>query len=376
MEKKERTLVYPFDMRFSPILRHREFLHDYNIVGLVSPNGWGLNAKDAGRADGGSDTGIFINNDFEALLNSCETVIFTESFNSLDFQKMIRPKINRAVDAGKNITCTIGLENETRGQIAAACEKTRVRFEYFDSAKDLSEYPGINAENRRIYEINTPVIFVLGVVEETHKFTIQLALRENLIKMGYKICQFGSRSYCELLGFRSFPGFMYNRNLSEVDKMLLFNHYVKKIELEEKPDLIVIGIPGGSMRIDNDFINNFGIMAYEVSQAVTPDAAVFGSLYEDYKPEFFEMLSTSTKYKFGFEIDCFNLANIKIDWENSKAEKTMLYVTLDTKFIDEKKQSYNMIKTPVYNILNAADAENMTRYLVDKLAKYAEIGSL
>jgi peptide maturation system protein (TIGR04066 family) len=130
------------------------------------------------------------------------------------------------------------------------------------------------------------------------------------------------------------------------------------------------------MSIDNEFVNNFGIMAYEISQAVKPDAAVFGSLYEDYKPEFFEMLSTSAKYKFGFEIDCFNLANIKLDWESSKAEKIMLYATLDSKFIDEKKQNFSALQTPVYNVLNAGDAQSMAHYLVNKLAGYAEISSI
>jgi peptide maturation system protein (TIGR04066 family) len=376
MDKKVKAVVYPFDRRFSPILRHRGFLQNFNIVGLVSPSGWGLDAQDAGRADGGSDTGISVHHDFDELLNACDTVIFTESFNPLDFTKIIRPKINRAVESGKNIICTIGLEDETRGQIAAACEQAGVAFGYFDSVKELSGYPGISAGNQRLFEIKTPVFLVLGVVEETHKFEMQLSLRENLLKMDYRISQVGSRNYCELLGFHSFPGFMYNRCLSEVDKIILFNHYLKKIELEEKPDLMIIGVPGGSMRIDNEFTNHFGIMAYEVSQAVTPDVAVFGCLYEEYKPEFFEMMATSAKYKFGFEVDCFNLANIKLDWESSKAEKMMLYTTLDAKFIDEKKLKFSALKTPVYNVLNAGDAESMTHYLVNKLAGYAETSSI
>jgi hypothetical protein len=88
------------------------------------------------------------------------------------------------------------------------------------------------------------------------------------------------------------------------------------------------------------------------------------------------MLATSAKYKFGFEINCFNMANIKLDWENSKAEKMMLYTTLEAKFIDEKKLNFRALKTPVYNVLNAGDAASMAHYLVNQLAGYAEIGSI
>ncbi len=102
-----------------------------------------------------------------------------------------------------------------------------------------------------IQEIKTPVIFVMGVGENAHKFEIQLSVRENLFNMGYKVSQVGSRNYCEMFNFHSFPEFMYSNMYSETEKIKLFNNFIKNIENQENPDVIIIGIPGTIMRINN-----------------------------------------------------------------------------------------------------------------------------
>lgn len=126
----------------------------------------------------------------------------------------------------------------------------------------------------------------MGVTNKACKFEIQLSIRENLQSKGYKISQIGSRNYCEFLGFHSFPGFMYNRNLSESEKIILFNNYIKRLENDENPDLIVIGIPGGIMKRNDTFTSYFGIFAYEISQAVTPDYVICSTQYQDFKHEY------------------------------------------------------------------------------------------
>ncbi len=374
MDVKKKLLVYPYDVEFSPVLRHPSMLSGYDIVALVSPNGWGFTGKDASAADGGEKLNISINNDFDGLLPLCDTVLFTETERTLDFQKFILPKVVKAAELGKNILYLRKIEENDKNELMEICKKYGVSF---NSVGDFENtYNDTELESFNLQKINTPVIFVVGLYEKTQKFEIQLSIREGLNSLGYRVSQVGSRNYCELLGFHSFPTFMYSSTKPEDKKILSFNHFLKDIENREKPDVIIVGIPGNVMRLNDNFTGRFGIMAYEVSQAVAPDAAVMSTLYEDFKPEYFEKIATSIKYKLGFDISCFNLSNIKFDWAVAEFTFKESYLMIDSSFVDKKKTKFDIIKTPVYNILNSNDRVNMVNYLIDILSYYGEIESL
>ncbi|MGN2368809.1 TIGR04066 family peptide maturation system protein [Clostridium cagae] len=370
MKNEYKTMIYPFDVEFTPLLRHSKLVDKCNILHVISPNGWGITGKDAGCEDNGQPIGIIVEKDFDKGLEDCDTVFFADSSIKVDFYQYIYPKIIKAAENSKNIICTIKLENEVIDNISNICNKNNTFFKYFTDTYDSVKIPSI----QKIYPINTPVIFVAGLGERTHKFEIQLNIRENLQRMGYKVSQVGTRNYCELMGFHSFPKFMYSKSITESEKVTLFNHYIKSIEKKEKPDIIVIGIPGGTMPFNYELTNRFGILAYEVSQAVIPDAVVLSTLYENYTPEFFELLSKSFKYKFGYNIDCFNIANASLNIPISKLEGILQYITMDSKFINEKKKNYSKLESPVYNILDTDDAKSMSDFLVNKLMEYGENG--
>ncbi|MCS4481257.1 TIGR04066 family peptide maturation system protein [Clostridium botulinum] len=214
------------------------------------------------------------------------------------------------------------------------CESRKVNFSHCVCEE---KYNILNMEAVQLEKIQTPIIFVLGTGDRSGKFEIQLCLRENLMQMGYKVSQVGSRNYCELMDFHSFPQFMYSTEITEEEKVIYFNNFIKDIELNDNSDVIIIGIPGGIMPFNDKYTNGFGILAYEISQAVKPDAAVFTTLYEDYNKEYFESIDNTIKYKFGFEIDCYNLSNIQFDWMKFENLNEQFYITLDYNFISKRK---------------------------------------
>lgn len=376
MNIKEKVIVYPFDIEFIPILRNNTLNYKYDIVGLVSPNGWGLTGKDAGFVDSVENIGMKVSNDFESLLDTCDTVIFNESHTPLNFEKIIKPKIDKAIDENKNIICTINIEMDVYKEFVERCSS---KGKYFRLHRNIEEEIFNNTfDIEYIHKISTPVIFVMGMSERTNKFDIQLALRKLYIDLGYKVSQIGSRRYCEMLGFHSVPAFMYNSRIDEHKKIVMFNHYVKNIEISEEPDLIIIGIPGGLLPINNQFTNKFGMMAYEISRAITPDAAILSILYDEYTPEFFKELSTMVKYRFATEIDCYNLSNMKFDWNSSTQNDKVSYIMIDSNVIDEEKKKLGMLDldTLVYNSLSVEDAKEMGEHLINKLASYSEVESI
>jgi peptide maturation system protein (TIGR04066 family) len=366
MNSKEKLLIYPFDIQSSPIVRHANLMDNYELAGIVAPNGWGFSSKDAGYVDGGECIGINVNSSFNELIDTVDTVLFMESYNKLDINKLVYSKIQVAADKGKNIICTLNLEDELFKEINEKCISKGKYLKYFSPSKGLNICSDM-CDLESLLEITVPVVFVLGAAERTQKFEIQLSLRENLIEAGYKVSQVGSRHYCEMLGIHSFPDFMYSTCLSETKKIILFNNYIKKIELEEQPDILVIGIPGGLMPFNKEFNNNFGIFAYEISQAILPDIAIFSTLYGDYLPVYFEKIALSIRYKLGFETDFFNLSNNIFDFKGSKMLRSIQYLTVDSELVDVKKQNFKNNKIPVTNILNREDAKTLADNVIKKL---------
>ena len=370
--KREKLIIYPYDSYACPVVRHSR-LANYDVVGVAAPAGWGLTDKDAGVVDGGANLGIRISSDFSDLLETCDTVLFTNSIRELGFAEYIYPKLMQTMEAKKNIIYSIDLPEDVYHKLKAAAEKAGIYFKYDQRCLDYAQIP---PRQKKLHEINTPTIFVLGTTERTHKFEIQLVLREQLIKMGYRVSQIGSRNLGVIFGFNSFPDFMNNRLFTDADAILMFNDFVKRIEHEEQPDVIIIGVPGGVMPINNTHTNYFGLMAYKIAHALTPDAVVFSSTYEDYGADYFGKMATSIKYKIGCEITAHVLANVNIDWNASRFNSELVYVTLSSDYVDKKIANYRQQGISVYNILNLSDAESLANMIVDKLSDYSEIEAI
>lgn len=368
----ENMIVFPYNIQFAPILRYRELLRNYKITGLVSLNGWSLNGKDASHADEGEEIGILVENDFEKALQKCDTVMFTENQFKLNFDTVICPRLYKAIEANKNIICTIPICNERYNEIKDMCNVKGVYFKYYQENELTKQYRELKYEEESLLKIETPVIFVLGISENTQKFEIQLSLRDKLTKMQYKISQIGSRHYCEILGFHSFPQFMLDKTVSESNKVIYFNRLIKKIENEENPDIIIVGVPGGIMPFNDQFTNRFGVLAYEVSQAVVPDIAIVSTIYEDFKREYFTALSDLIRYKLGFTVDYFNLSNFHLDFEKSKEERALSFTVVNSSFIDRKKDEFINLGNKVFNILNSDDKNRIACECIHKLSTYGE----
>lgn len=369
MKYKKELMIYPFDEESISLLMHSSLINDYTIAHIISPNGWGLNNKEIQYTYNNETKKLTISNDFYSSLENCNTVFFNESSKKYNINELIYPKILKAAESSKNIICSIELEDYIIDKLKKICNSKNTSFNYMINNK----LKPISIIDTKIYSIDTPIIFVMGLAERTNKFEIQLELRESIKSMGYKISQIGSKNYCELMGFNSFPQFMYSKSFDESEKIILFNHYIKNIEISEKPDVIIIGVPGGIMPYNNVFTNRFGMIAYELSQAVTPDAVILSVLYNDYDPKFFNMLSESCKYKFGYNIDCYNLTNVQYSSESIAAQKALEYITLDSNAINEKVKEYSSLSVPIYNILNKSDGKVMTKFIIDKLTSYGNV---
>lgn len=369
--KKDKLAIYPFNLEFSPVLRHRGLLRHFFINRLISPRGWGYCDKDAGICDGGGEIGITLDGDFDAAIDECDSVMFIDSNFRIDFEKNVFIKILKAVNSHKNIDLAAKLDAEVRNRIVELCRHNGVGFtDYCQKEDDIFTINKDGIYPETLHKIHTPVIFIMGISERTNKFEIQLSLREHLTNMGYKVSQVGTRPYCRLLSFHYFPDFMMGPFISETQKIVLFNRYIKSIEENEKPDVIIVGIPGGIMSFNDELTNRFGILAYEVSQAVTPDFAILSILNGNYERDFFNNIFNNVKYRFGFEVDCYNLANVQIDPAGTLLNKALKFMTLDKESGEIAKRRYKEMGIPIYDILNPGDSDKMVSHVINSLSGY------
>lgn len=378
MSKKKRAILYPYDFKSFPLVKNSAIITDYEIVRTVSPNGWGLTEADAGHIVGIS-TGHVVNGDFSGSLENCDTVIFTESYIELNYTKVLRPKVFEAAEKGKDILCFLSLEKNQVEEIEDYCEKKGVDFTYFPShcqAFHLGNTEPKVSAGYSIKEPKIPVVLVFGNGERANKFDIQLTLRKFFLENGYKVGQIGSRHYCEMLGFHSFPRFMFDKRIDNVEKIQNFNRFVMELEKRENPDIIVIGVPGGIMPYTDKYHNHFGLVNYMVSQAISPDFAIFSTLFEDYFSEYFKQIKLSIKYKFGYDVNAFNLSNTKISWDATAAKDTIQYITLAKPAIDNNAEKYRREGLPVFNSINVHDSLKLYEYLLDELGQNAEAKSV
>lgn len=387
---KKKAVLYPVDIEICPVIRHKALLKEYEIVGLVSPKGWGYGDKDLSYIDGGCDTGMVLGDDFSKVLDQCDTVIFCDSQYYNGMESDIINKMKEAINNNKNIVSLIQLENKYFDEIIELSSQKRCQFSFMNNElKEIDINSNYNFRNKlkisgmeyksksnayeSIGKIKTPVIFVMGVTERSSKFEIQLTIKEQLEKLGYRITHIGSRNYCEMIGGHSFPSFLYDNTISEVDKILMYHDYVKAIEEAEAPDIIIIGIPGGITKVNDKFTNKFGIYAYEISQAIDPDYVIMSVFYEDFKAEYLDNLSILSKYRFGFEVDSFNLANIQMDWESVLRLSGDNYIKLESDFINQKIKKYENDNKMIFNIFNKDHGISMADDIINRLSNYSDI---
>ena len=73
---------------------------------------------------------------------------------------------------------------------------------------------------------------------------------------------------------------------------------IKNISIEEKPDVILLGIPDSIIALNNKHRFSFGLYAYEMFNAVQPDFVITSLMAnEDYNDDFYAEISEMAKYK-------------------------------------------------------------------------------
>lgn len=352
----ETILIYPFNMDYASFVNNHCIMNNKKISSLVSPRGWGLEGEQIG--DG--DMSLLVGCDFNTEMNKCSVVWFVEDALLTLPVNLLKAKVNEVVQAGKKIIYIRYKNYDEYKQILPLIpEKNNISTEFVNI---LPEIQNIGS----CYSIDTPVITVFGLEENTEKFNVQVALRKEFMDLGYRVSSVTSRRDSDILGMHSIPSYMFSNEKSVTEKIIHYNHYVKKIEIMEDPEIIIVGIPGGILPYDKKNHNNFGIFGYEISHAVPSDASIMCLPYNKNMNGDFEVLKNDIRGKFGFETDCYHIAAVAQDTRTILESGLREFVTLDKDFV--RKKIEKMKDRKVFDLTEGNDLQLAAEIIIDKLS--------
>lgn len=360
---KNKILVYPFDKENLPIIEFSQMLNDFQIVSLVSLTGWG-GIGTSYILDGKI---LNVTEKIDEELKKCTAVWFVQNTKKLSFKKHILPVIQKSLEKGKKILYTRNMENNKESKLINEVIPIESKIEIDKYEDPYKEY--FNSDS--IYDIKTPIVVVCNLFENLDENFIQLGLREQFLKREIKITQIGTSNESELFGIHSLPEFLFMQGISEKDKILKFNHYIKGLEMKENPELIILGVPGNVIEFTDKIIGTFGVCAFEIFKTVKPDCTILCLPYMENLVENIGTIKNRVESIYEIVIDYFHISPKIIDSSEVNLKNRMAYLSLDEKFVRDRIdfEKYSNL----FSLQTKKSIENIVNSIIDQLKKNTSI---
>lgn len=286
--------IYPFDDDCLPIL---EYITQMVVVKqLIMPNSWQFDSQAIKNRNLDIEATYIKECDLEKFSNNLIIVPSRHFIESIHLVDIIRNYLKE----GKIVICMRKLPNyiveELEGQKTFYYFKPTYSRNYSDS------------RTTKIEKIDIPVVCVCGLLDNTDKFLVQERIVTQLKKKGKKVLWICSQNYASFLDAYNISDFFDNCSYENV--VVAFNHYVKALQKQKMPDIIVVGIPGTVVPINKHLTGDYGVLFYIVSNAIPIDYLIVNMPYEpNLDINQIEMLRKVFYYRFGKCIDQFCLSD-------------------------------------------------------------------
>lgn len=361
--------MYPFSADSIPVVRfHSVYCKNYSIDSLVSLPGSGLCGHDAGFADNRDNMGMLVEEDLEKALDSRDA-LFVPSGDSEGIQfKEIYDSMLYAAKKGKDIICNIRMPKKKIAELRIECKRGGGKFTDFvyESGKWYS------MTMTGIHKMKAPVVFVGGMMADANNFEIVLSLADRLRQDGYRVMAVGEKPEYNCLGFHGSSILMdlVRGQLWDGDVTMtiaLLNHYFHYLEAMEKPDIIIVQVPGGMIDTP-DFPNECGVYAYLLSRVLKPDYFICCSLYASFLQEHMRKMSCEMEARYGYPIHCVHFSNKAVSTSASLQKHKMEFIHQPLSSVKE-----NLLleqgKIPFYQLLDKGDLEQMYQQMIEYLSE-------
>lgn len=181
-------------------------------------------------------------------------------------------------------------------------------------------------------EIEVPVISVMSLGDNLRKFNLEMELKCFFENTGYRVLTIGSHQLSELFDVIKMPEFMFE-DLRIAKKVIYFNHFLYDRIRNYKPDIVIIGCPGGIMPYNRYVHNYFGEIPYIVSKAVPIDINIISTYFanqETDQEEFYRSLDLYCEENYECDLNFFTISNIYMNYNREKNITEYMVLSKDT----------------------------------------------
>lgn len=213
------------------------------------------------------------------------------------------------------------------------------------------------------YNIRTPIVCLCSMDPYLDQFKIERNLYKVYKDFGLNVKVISSRTDAFLFDMIPFIDMNGKNDIS--DKIVEFNHFIKNIEIEFSPDIIILSIPSNILPIDRLIKSDYGIKAYIALSAVNVDYTIL-SLSRGFVDDI-DYLIKHINYKYGIEIDSCVVSKETIDFSESRKADRIKYLDFGDSSI-----GYFSERSDIYSI----DSDFYMDIVQKSLSRFYEYGEI
>ena len=371
MKQKKSACVYPFSENTVGLLRFLEKMNSsIEIKAVASEGGLCPAGFDVSKVDNrGSEFGIRAAEYSADLLDQCEVLLvpYVEAPDAVLYEK-VKSVILEALSRRKEVLCAMKIAGDDLEKIQSFGNCHDAGFTYLGTASDY-----LDEENQMVelpyYMPNAVIIFSGTICIRDHVCESALSIVHGLRQKGHKVSGILQSGEGELLGIHGMPSSLdYSDGISP-RWIKRFNNFIRAIDETEKPDAIVIELPGTLLPYDEFIVGDYGLTAFAITQAAAPDFIHVCVPYSNYSPELIEKLSSLCQSRYSHGIDSIHVSNvIKSDMETSSMGR-FSHTHVNANYVDEKlAQFQETAAIPIFNITKDSGMDLLCEHILKVLS--------
>ena len=351
-----RLAVFPYNHDAMSIVHFRDMLSDHTLSGIFLPK------EDRHRQDELVNQNVMPLLDFNSSMDLFDTLLLCDNVMQIS-NLSYADKITAALKNHKKIL----MDRSLLPLISVVDRPTEIKL--LDNAHRISKkYAG-----KELLEPVSPITVVFGQGINCDKFDTELSFAQTIISRGYRPIVITSNPLGSLFGMFTYPDFMFENAYSFEQKIILMNQYIYDIDQAYRPDIIIIGIPGGYMPLDPVTHNHFGEFASIVASAlpVVVDIGILTVYTQNHFPnDYFQALQDVCRMKLDISIDLFVIARQSFEYDEEFKQTN--YYFYDNDFFKHHISPIYQLDYPI-TILGKTDLNNSFDKLIDQLESNTEM---
>ena len=316
--------LFPYHPDIELLVKHKEWLADYEVVGIISYIEDGVLLKPLYEELGIKDVSV------DDVLSCCDQIILLPNYRGYSvepYYKIIEEAIKRDVEILITPTTVKELDLDEYRETYRVLEKP-LPYKLFEP--EIYRQRRIMGETL-LCDIDVPVISIMGMGKNCGKFELLMLAKEALAE-DYNIIILSANALGALCGCYTLPVFLYQDRSLEY-KIFEFNYYLRQIVDKNSVDAILIEIPEGSAPFERNETNHFGEYVYIMTSATQIDMMLLSVYFfgEEVNSNSLAKLAEPIQNRFGVPVT--GVAMSKTMFEITPEEENIIYENLSDEYI-------------------------------------------